>query len=214
MPDSPDHIRALKAKRFAYLNYVYEDWQRVPAGTMQALNADDVRIHLRLDRDEADRIMEYLKGRDLIKYISHGPQIRITPYGIDYVEGALAEPDQPTEYFPAVNVLHIEQVINSQIQQGTANSTQRHEWQGVSTDQLASIISEIQGTLSAATLPDVHRRELRAAVATLEAQATLSKPNNTIVREALTSVRAIAEAVGAALLAGKIGTLLGMTAPL
>ncbi len=208
MPATPDEIRSGHAKRFAYLKAVYEDWQRVRSGTMQKLDAVVVRDALGLAADEADRIEEYLKGRNLIKYITFGPLIQITQSGIDYVEQALAEPDQATQYFPAVNVLHIEQVINSQIQQGTTDSQQTGHWKGVSPQELLSIISEIRAALSSVTLQEEHREDADANLATLEAQAKSRRPNQTIIREVLTSMRTIAEQVGAALLAGKIGAWL------
>jgi len=121
---TPEQIRATQAKRFAYLVFVYDQWQRVSAGHLQSLPATVVHEHIGIDRQEGDRIEEYLKGRGLIKYVTMGPTVAITTYGIEYVEQALAEPDEPTEFFPAVNVLHIEQVINSQIQQGTTHSQQ------------------------------------------------------------------------------------------
>src|SRR5690348_15556108 len=111
-----DEIRALHAKRFAYLKVVYDDAQQSRAGLLQKLPADRIRAQIGVDADEGDRIEEYLKDRGLIKFITFGPTVAITVTGIDYVERALGQPDRPTEYFPAVNVLHIEQVNNSQIQ--------------------------------------------------------------------------------------------------
>jgi hypothetical protein len=207
-PTTPDDIRALQAKRFAYLKFVYDDAQQRAGGGLQTLETERVRAHLGVDTDEAERIEQYLTGRHLLEYVAMGPLIAITTYGVDYVEQALAAPDRDTEFFPAINVLHIEQAINSQIQQGTANSQQTGDWNGLSAAEVLSIAAEIRSALSSIPLPAERRDDAEAHVATLEAQGRARRPNQAIVREALRSLRAIAEQVGAAVIAGKMGVWL------
>lgn len=207
MPSTPDEMRELQAKRFAYLQRVYDDWQDVGAGSMQKLHATVVQNHLGLGEDEAGRIMEFLKGRGLLDYTAFGPLLQITDYGIDYVERALAAPDQPTQYFPAINVLHIEQVIDSQIQQGTTQSQQTGEWKGPSGAELAAIAAEIRSALATARLNDAQRDDADANLETLEVQAKARRPNKTITREALASLQRIAEQVGATLIAAKLALM-------
>jgi len=204
MPSTPHEIRAMQARRFAYLKFVYDDSQRLPDGESQSLNSAEIRSHLGLDPDEAHRIEEYLTGRHLLEYVAMGPYIAITTYGVDYIEDALAAPDRDTEFFPAINVLHIEQVINSQIQQGTTNSQQTGEWKGIAATELASIVADIRSMLSTVTLKDDQREDAEAHLSTLEAHSKARRPNQTVIRESLASLRTIAEQVGGTLLAGKI----------
>ena len=196
-------IRDTQANRLAYLVFVYEKWQQVRSGNIQSLPATVVHEHLGMSRDEGSRIEHYLNDKGLIKFMSMGPSIAITDYGVDYVEQALAEPDWATEYFPPINVLHIEKVINSQVQQGTVNSNQTGEWAGITADQLAAIIAEVK-SLADMPLSTEQRQDFDANLQTLEAQAKASRPSKTIIREALSSIRTIAEEVGAALVASKI----------
>ena len=77
-----EQVRAVQAKRFAYFLFVYEQWQKVQAGRIQSLPATPVREHLGIDNQEGERIEEYLKGHGLLKYVTMGPSVQITPYGI------------------------------------------------------------------------------------------------------------------------------------
>lgn len=202
-----EQIRHVQAKRLAYLVFVYEHRKNVKAGRLQALPASVVHEHLGIEPDEGDRVEEYLKDKGLIKYVTMGPTVAITSYGIDYVEHALAEPDRASEYFPPVNVLHIENVINSQVQQGNIKSSQTADWSGITPGALAEIIADLK-TLTNAELTPEDRQDLDANTDTLEAQTKASRVNKTIVREALNTLRSIAEKVGATILAGKIDHLL------
>jgi hypothetical protein len=203
-----NQIRATQAKRFAFLQLVYQDWQDVRAGRIQAVSATDIRQRLGVDSNEGDRIEEYLKGRGLIKYVTMGPTIAITPFGIDYVENALSEPDSPTEFFPAVNVLHIGSVINSQIQQGTTDSQQHGEWQGLGSGDLKTLVKQLKAFLESTPLTTTQKADAEANVLTLEAQSIAHVPNKSIVREAMRSLRNIAEATGAAVIAEKLARLM------
>jgi hypothetical protein len=107
-----------------------------------------------------------------------------------------------------VNVLHIEQVINSQIQQGTSHSQQIGTWQGLSGEQLVSLVAEIRTAFAAAALSADQRADADAHLATLEAQSKAAKPNQSIVREALKSLRTVAEQVAATLIAAKLFALI------
>jgi hypothetical protein len=202
-----DQICDIQSKRFAYLKFVYDDAQRVRAGTIQTVDADVIHRALGVSDDEGSRIGDYLEERRLIRYITMGPIVTITAHGIDYVEAALAELDRPTEHFQPINVLHIDQLVNSQIQQGTVQSTQHAEWSGISGGELRSLLAELK-PLFDQPMSNEQNDDLNANFQTLEAQAKAPRPNKVIVREALSSLRSIAEKVGASLIAVKIAEML------
>jgi hypothetical protein len=206
--ESPEDIRRTQARRFAYLKFLYDDWSNVPSGQTQATPVGNVYAALRLTEQEGDRVHAYLEQAGLVENISSGPLIAITRLGIDTVEDALATPDQKTSYFPPINILHIDAVTNSQIQQGTTRSAQSGRWPGVSGDELRKLTHELRTAFAAESLSHEHRQDVDAHVQTLDAQTRASTPNHTIVRESLSSLRSIAEKVGATLIAGKLAQLL------
>lgn len=206
---SADQIRATQAKRFAFLQYMYEHAHR--GGTSDRdVNTDDLRAALRLDPEEANRIEQYLEEKGLIEFTVMGPHAAITNYGIDYVESALAQPDEPTPFFPPVNILNIGTVSHSQIQQGTTQSTQSGEWHGASGADLAKMVGELRDALEKSGVHGDDRTELDAQIKTLEAQATSKRPNSTIVREALGTLRSVGEQIGAGLIVAKAAAMLGL----
>jgi hypothetical protein len=61
-----------------------------------------------------------LIGEGLIELLSFDRDVRITHLGVVEVEASKENPQQPTQHFPAVNVIHIGQMTNSQLQAGYA----------------------------------------------------------------------------------------------
>jgi hypothetical protein len=208
-----DDLRNTQARRFAYLKHLYDQWFKVPRGNTQSAPATAVDAALGLTRQEGDRIETYLRNRNLIELVSYGPRtLSITAFGIDYVERALASPDRPSEFFLPINILHIESVTNSQIQQGTNQSTQSGQWAGVSGEELRRLTHEIRLAFGSLELSHEHRQDVDAHVETLDAQARASKPNHAIVRQTLKSLYSIAEQTGAELIAMKLAEILGAAA--
>jgi hypothetical protein len=100
--------------------------------------------------------------------------------------------------------VHIDTYINgvtaSQIQ---VNSPGAKQQQGVSADQLAELtklVELITGALRGADDSEAVR-ELRAEIVTLKAQAESPKPKRSVIRESLSSVRAILEGAAGEVLA-------------
>jgi hypothetical protein len=198
-----------QARRFAYLKYLYDDAQTVIAPAIQSLPSASISAALGLTRDECHRIEQYLSARRLVEYVVSGPEMAITADGIDYVERALAAPDDATEYFPPVNVLHIEQVVNSQIQQGVSHSLQAGSWDArLDPDRLRDAIADIRQMVDSLSLTDDDNAAVDANLATAEAQASSPRPSTMIIRESLRLVRDIVSGAGGALAGVKLEALL------
>ncbi len=114
-----------KKDRFKFLEKLCE---KKDSGSLQIFEAGKISQEIGLQEAEADLIVEYLKGESLIKtHDDGGSLISITHSGILEVEQAISEPNKPTEHFPPIfNFISIEQMNNSQIQQGSAGSNQTY----------------------------------------------------------------------------------------
>jgi hypothetical protein len=137
----------------------------------------------------------------------------LTHAGVVEVEAALRRPDKPTEHFP-VNIIHIEQMSHSQIQQGTAGSTQSGTFTSLDLITVAEFVAGLKVTLAQLGLAGNDEAVARSDVATIEAQLSSPRPKVEIVKESLRSIRNIAEgAVGSMAASGiisEVAKLLGM----
>ena len=103
--------------------------------------------------------------------------IGISHYGIREVEAALSEPDKPTQYFPpAQYILDVEQMINSQVQHGTHNSTQTGTFTASDPEALRKFVETFKSRLPDLPLNETDKAEASAEIATIEAQLQSPKP--------------------------------------
>jgi hypothetical protein len=131
-----DALTKKKTDRFRFLNRLYERTN----GDYHALeDMWEVGADVGLTRDEAQRVMDYLDGEGLATHRAMGGAVALTHVGLREVERALSVPEAPTHYFPAVvNVLQVQSMVGSQIQQGTHGSTQSQS-QTITQNELAAI---------------------------------------------------------------------------
>lgn len=81
------------------------------------------------DYQEVDAIIHYLADEGLIEITTmgdeDGPTIELTHQGVVEIEQARTNPQKRTDHFPPlVNIINVQQMHNSQIQQGTTGSSQ------------------------------------------------------------------------------------------
>ena len=94
------------------------------------------------------RLSNYLKQEGLLEYVALGGIIAITHMGVLEVEQSREKPSQPTQHFPALNII-FGNVTNSQISQSSPGSHQTgtSEFAGASVDefdcQLAAKVQEL-----------------------------------------------------------------------
>lgn len=203
-----EDIQAIQQKRFEYLHKLYE---ATGASENEVVNCFQFGNELGFSHAEVDRITDFLEGEGLISHAGLGGEISITHRGIVEVEAALSKPDEPTTYFPAVNYIHVGQMIASQIQQGTDRSNQTLTY---SNDDIAAIlrfVSEVRIRLPELQLSDEFSAIMDSDIATIESQASSPRPKLAVIQECLSSIRTILEGIAgnaiATLLLQQIGAL-------
>jgi hypothetical protein len=182
-----DKIRGKRAQRFEYLRKLYE---MADGNTEHPIEQGLPGHKLGLNRQQSREIEHYLMEEGLVEGWTFG-RIAISHLGLTELEEALTRPNEPTVHFPAVNIIQVEQMIDSQIQQASPSATQvisaRDELQqlrevveslGESVDQLAVELS----------LPQEDKSDLMAHVKTLEAQLQAASPRTAIVKQCLAAI--------------------------
>ena len=112
-----DTIAEQKLRRFRFLKYLYE---RTGGSETEIVPDAEAMRGSGLSKD--DSIWYAIPAERGVDW-GHIGCVCLTHAGVVEIEAALSQPDKPTEHFP-VNIIHIEQMSHSQIQQGTVGSTQ------------------------------------------------------------------------------------------
>jgi len=205
------NIEDMKKKRFLFLNRLYE---LSGGSTIKVFDDPPSQIgkELGFDEDLAWNIVIYLKGEGLVKL--YGKSITISHQGVREVERALSDPNEPTPYFsPVINIISVEQMKNSQIQQASPGAKQVTTIDESKYEQLKEFLQSLKESIEQLELEPQQKSDLQAEIQTIDAQMSSSKPKNTIIAECLGSVRRILEgAAGSAIASGllsKFGALWG-----
>jgi hypothetical protein len=195
-----DNIQEAKRKRFQFLHRLYE----ITQGS-QTLIIDVFKLgsELGFNREETNRITDYLRGEGLMKFQTSGGGA-ITHDGVVQVERALSEPDQPTEYFPPANFIYVERMVGSQIQQGTYQSAQAATFSQGELEAVASFVQSLKSNMPELDLEPEAKAEAESEVASIEAQLNSPRPKTVIIQECLQSLRAILEGLAGNLIAGML----------
>jgi len=190
------NLDEIRSQRFAYLLAVYE---AADGGEGRFVSSTEIQESLGFDEELADKVTAYLRGEGLLDWAAFAA-IKLTHRGVKEVEQALGAPAEPTEHFPAVvvaqNYINVGSMSHSQIQQDSPGSSQT-----LGTADLAvlrELILEISSAALNLGLGEDDARDLKADLATIEAQLSSSRPKHGILREALASTRAILEGASAA----------------
>ncbi len=166
------------------------------------------------DENEFKTGVDYLEGQGLldVRRVSGGIPafLRIKHLGIVEMEKAILKPDEPTDHFLPMNVLYINQMVGSSIQQGTTNSVQTTnvKLNSKSIEELQKFV-ELALSLIPTNNTNPVLLEIQADINTLRAQTVSPNPKVSIVRECLNSVGRLSEAAAA----GAIGTQLATYIP-
>ena len=182
-------------KRFTYLRALYDSTGPTELATVERKKFG---VSLGFSRDEIDRIEQYLEGDGLLVHrtLRH---VSITHAGIVQIERALTRPDQATEYFPpVVNIINAQQIIGSQLQQGTVQSQQSGILKSMEPDDLRAIVAELRDKIAEMSLNGEAGAEAESELRTLEAQAESPRPKRVIIEAAAQALLDILKAVGIA----------------
>jgi hypothetical protein len=193
-----DQIEELARKRFELLHNIYKSADR-RTGTL--VDIYKLGTELGLSEYDTDGLVDYLSGEQLIKRETLDGLISITHYGVVEVEKALAFPDKPSTYFPPINYIHVEQMIGSQIQQGTNQSSQILTSSANDFEAIRKFVFDLNDQLVKLKLDAETQAEAESDITTIESQIKSPHPKSTIINECLTSLRTILEGAAGSVIA-------------
>lgn len=174
--------------RFELLKALYEACE----GRRNVIvNVFELGKELGLSREDVYSHADWLAGEGLLKFETLGGGVSITHEGIKRVEGALSPSDQPPDHL-SVNVIYVESMAHSQIQQATSNSILVSP--NFQIEALQDLVTTIRSQIHELNLEEDQTSELEAYLSTIEAQIRSPSPKRGTISEALASVRRILEA--------------------
>lgn len=195
--------------RLTALNKIYE----ISDGNVdEYINGEDLIKACEISADQLKMAADYLEGEALIevKRVSGGlpALIRIRHPGVIEVEQAFQKPDQPTTHFPPMNILFVNQMIGSSVQQGTVNSTQNSSiaLSGSAIEALKKFVDDAAQALEVTDKENSHFQEMKSEVETLKAQVSSPKPKKSIIQECLHSLRNLCENAAAGAIGNQLAT--------
>lgn len=190
-------INKVRSDRFLFLKALYE---ASGGDEFKMLNMFNIGAALGFDREYAANIFDYLKGEGLAIPQALGGIIGITHDGIRTFENALSQPDKPTLHFPAVNIINVGSMVNSQIQQTSPNSKQTLSFGEERFDELQKLLADIKASIDKLGLKPQSQADIEGDITSAESQLKSSKPKTSVITECLHSIRSILEsAVGSVL---------------
>ena len=185
------------ADRLRVMNAIFE---AAEGSRMSHVSGDWLREHLGLSDEELGDICGYLEAEHLIaagrEYWGHHTpfMILLTRAGIEEMQRSRQAPNQATEHFPPISVIHIESdAIGSAIQVGRPRAHQAASISDLNLDTVRKIVGVFETQAASLPLPDGEARRLRAGMATVKVQIDLPTPDHYAIREHLQSARAILE---------------------
>lgn len=178
-------IMEIEKKRFAYLNALYDESD---GNRFLHYKKQDIGREIGLDASEAENIVDYLGNEGLVDTTKE--DVAISHDGIKEVEAARKNPEKPTDHFP-VNIIHVGQMIGSQIAQASPGAAQMNI---VAVDERRAIeedLALLKEGIHQLQLPPEQESDLEAEMETIEAQMKSSKPKKEIVKAAYASIKGI-----------------------
>lgn len=199
-------IEEKKLNRFRMLKAIYDE---VNNDEYTWVNMWEIGRQLNFDRATTEQVTQFLVGEGLIAFRAIGGTIGITHTGIVEIERAESVPDQPTTYFPPVNIINVGQMVNSQIQQSSPRATQTQTITSDESSKLQATLLEIQNSIDKLNITEDTKQELISNIHTIEAQLKSPKPKRSIIKETVASIRSILEGVTGNIAATLLQKLLG-----
>lgn len=203
---APISLEEKKAKR---LQFLYNLHELTGGSEFKVINMFDIGNSLGLDRRTTADIAQYLRQEGLLEFSTVGGGIQITHFGIREVEEAMSNPQQPTQYFPpAINVISVGQMTNSQIVQASPGATQELI---ISPDQREELLKEIESLKKVIEQYSIEQEqilEINAEIKTIEEQLKSPRPKRKIIYECGKSIRNVLEGALGSAMATKLLTRL------
>ena len=180
------NIQKIKKDRLAFL---YLSYEKSEGDTYKLFSCWELGKSLGYNRRYIVKIVQYLVDEDLLKWVATGGTISITHWGITEVESALTNPEESTEHFSAnINTIFVENMVNSQIQQGTENSEQTWTITNDNKEEINKLLDEIFNKSSETDSDNQTIIDLKAQIDTIKSQLKASKPKWDILKSCLDSI--------------------------
>ncbi len=115
------NLEQTKINRYKFLKCMYDESN---ASEHFIMDMWEIGKLLKLNNAETAKIVDYLKGEYLLKFMSAGGGIGITHEGIKEIEDTIENPSEKTEHFPSyiVNTINVfGDINNSNVEQGALN---------------------------------------------------------------------------------------------
>lgn len=186
----------IEEKRTQRLQFLHELYRMTDGNENAFAYMGTVGEKYGFDKDTTIKITQYLQGEGLLKFQAIGGLIGITHRGVLEVEQALTNKNEPTQHFPparTVNIINVNQMTHSQIQQDTSNSNQMYTLNETDIQSVKDIVHELKETYKHSSIPTPQKEDLEAEIKTIEGQLSSSKPKTTIIKESFSSVKNILE---------------------
>jgi hypothetical protein len=154
-----------------------------------------VGAELGLSGSVLERIYDFLHSQGYIQF-----DIRdyacITHNGILEVERMLSNSNKLLPHHPSVNyTIQIEQMIGSQIQQGTNQSYQISTDNSNDIEAMRKFVADLKNQLTELPLSPEAQAEVESDISTLESQLKSPRPKSAVLRECLSSIRTVLEGI-------------------
>ncbi|MEI8048386.1 MAG: hypothetical protein WCI92_13460 [Bacteroidota bacterium] len=194
-------IQQKKKARFNFLNRLYE----ITNGDSSYMESMwTLGKELNFERSLTSNIVDYLIEEKLIESRALGGVISITHEGIVEIEELHTNPDSSSEHFPAIHMIHIENMTNSAIQQGVSNSNQTIVFNGSNKNDLVTIIRELEAIKDRMFTNSEKKEEFEAELSTLKSQIKSPIPKQIIITESLKTIRNLIEGIAGNILAPSV----------
>jgi hypothetical protein len=197
-------VEEKKAVRFRLLSDLYD---RTDGSTQRSAMLADLGAPLGMDEKAAYEVASYLAREGLLQVATMHGHIQITHRGVKEIEEARSNPSRPTEHFPAINLIRIDKMVNSTIQQGSPGAYQAVQVTDPAHRDLADVLTEIRQSIDRLGLDAQQQVDLKGDIGTVEAQLQTSKPKKSVVSECLSTIRGLLDKAGGAVATGLAGKL-------
>ncbi len=198
-------VDEMKKKRFRFLQKVYD----ITEGSETAIvDMWQIGEELGFDRQVTEKIVTYLEGESLIESRALGGAIGLSHYGVTEIEDALSNPNKPTTYFPAINVIMNSTVMNSQIQQSNNGQSQIMVI-NESYNELDNILQLINSSSGMINLSAQQKSEFDAKIQEIKNEIVSKNPNKSVISKGVDSIKRILEGVSSNVIASGLLTMLG-----
>ena len=193
-----NQIQERKKNRFAVMQTLYELTDGDQSIFIKVGELTQRLGYKEEDFEEIKTIINYLERESLVKVLSKMRNgfplsVSISHKGVVETEAALSEPDRPTEHFlPTINVINVDTMNQSSIQQGSTNSTQITTFTLKDKETFVQLLTELKSEISKVNISNIEdQKDLDLELVTLENQSKSTRPKSSIIKESLDTISTI-----------------------